>query len=163
MNEDKKFSYTYSTPTEEEKRRAAKIQKEYAPKQNQEKSQGDFAKLKELDKKVKVPAKAVAIIMGIIGFLCLGLGMSMVLEWEILIWGSLLGVVGITLMAVSYYTHNKILAARKKKYADEILKLTKSILKEDGISINIVDSVRDIKEEDLKGKNTDSEYDYGKD
>lgn len=150
MSEDKKFSYTYSTPTEEERREVLKIREAYSP---EKKETGDVEKLKSLDKKVKMPAKAIALTMGIIGFVCFGFGMSMVLEWDILIWGSLLGIVGIVLMSISYWVHNKILAARRKKYSDEIFKLSGNILKEDGISINIVDTKinGDLeKEEDFK-------------
>ncbi len=53
----------------------------FAPKGGKKKD-GKLTQLKKLDKAVKVPAKVVASIMGIIGFCCFGFGMAMSLEWQ---------------------------------------------------------------------------------
>ena len=138
--DDKEFNYTYSAPTAEEKRDILKIQRQYLPNEKQDK-EGKLIQLKKLDNVVKAPAKAVSIVMGIIGFLCFGLGMSMALEWQIVLWGALVGVVGLVLMGFAYPVHNKILAKRKEKYAEQILELSQNLLgmEGDNLSFDIKD------------------------
>ena len=128
--EDKEFKYTYSAPNAEEKKEILKIQSQYLPKESEQKEE-KMALLKKLDGKVKAPAKAVSSIIGVIGFLCFGLGMSMVLEWQMILWGAILGIVGLVLMVFAYPVHNKILAKRKEKYAKQILELSQDLLNED--------------------------------
>ena len=49
-----------------------------------------------------------------------------------LMWvGIIVGVVGILLVSINYPMYNKILAARKRKYAGQIIELSKSILNEE--------------------------------
>ena len=137
--DDKEFNYTYSAPTEEEKKQILKIQREYSPKE-QESKEEKFLRLKKLDAVVKAPAKAVSSVIGVIGFLCFGLGMSMVLEWQMILWGAIVGIAGLVIMAVAYPIFNKILAKRKEKYAEQILELSKNLLnenKEDNVTLDI--------------------------
>lgn len=136
--EDKEFKYTYSAPTEEEKKDILKIQSQYLPDEKLDKD-GKLARLKKLDGIVKAPARAVSIIMGIIGFCCFGFGMTMVLEWQMVLWGAILGIVGLVLMGFAYTVHNKILAKRKKRYAEQILELSENLLsgEKDNVSLDI--------------------------
>ena len=137
--EDKEFKYTYSAPTAEEKKEIQKIQSQYLPKELEQKDE-KIMRLKKLDSKVKAPAKAVSIVMGVIGFCCFGLGMSMALEWQMILWGAIVGIVGLVLMGFAYTVHNKILAKRKGKYAEQILELSQNLLNEnneDNISLDI--------------------------
>ena len=137
--EDKQFKYTYTAPTEQEKKEILKIQSQYMPKEQESKDE-KFARLKKLDGSVKTPAKVVASIVGVIGFLCFGLGMSMVLEWQIILWGAIVGIVGLVLMAVAYPIFNKMIAKRKAKYAEQIIELSQNLLndsKEDNVSLDI--------------------------
>lgn len=127
---DKEFKYTYSAPTAEEKKEILKIQSQYLPKERDTK-EARVVQLKKLDVIVKAPAKVVAIITGVIGFCCFGFGMTMSLEWQIISWGAILGIIGLVLMAVAYPIFNKILAKRKKKYAEQILALSHVLLNED--------------------------------
>ena len=138
--DDKEFKYTYSAPTAEEKKEIQKIQSQYLPK-TQETKDEKITRLKELDKKVKAPAKAVSSVMGVIGFLCFGSGMSMALEWQMILWGAVVGVVGLVLMGFAYTVHNKILAKRKEKYAEQILELSRDLLngERDNVSLDIKD------------------------
>ena len=137
--EDKEFSYTYSAPTEEEKKEILKIQRQYMPKEQETKDE-KMSRLKKLDFVVKAPAKAVSSVVGVIGFCCFGLGMSMALEWQMILWGAIVGIVGLVLMAFAYPIFNKIFAKRKEKYAEQILTLSKNLLneeKEDNVSFDI--------------------------
>ena len=136
--DDKEFKYTYSAPTAEEKKDILKIQRQYLPQEKQDK-EGNLARLKKLDNIVKAPAKAVSSLMGVIGFLLFGLGMSMALEWQIVLWGAIVGVVGIVLMGFAYPLYNKILAKRKEKYAEQILGLSQNLLsgEEDNVNLDI--------------------------
>lgn len=138
------FKYTYSAPTVEEKKEILKIQRQYLPQKEEEKD-GKLNQLKKLDKAFKVPAKVVASIMGIIGFCCFGLGMAMSLEWQILLWGAVLGIFGLVLMALAYPVFNKIFEKRKKKYSEQFLTLSQSLLKsqEDNVSLDIKQVTKD--------------------
>lgn len=113
--------------------------------QKEEEKDGKLNQLKKLDKAVKVPAKVVATIMGVIGFCCFGFGMTMSLEWQMLLWGALLGIAGLVLMAFAYPVFNKIFAKRRKKYSEQILALSQSLLKsqEDNVSLDIKQVTKD--------------------
>ena len=137
--DDKEFNYTYSAPTEEERKEIQNIQRQYMPKDAETKDE-KMAKLRKLDVIVKTPAKAISSIIGVIGFLCFGLGMSMALEWQMILWGAIVGIVGLVLMAFAYPIFNKIFSKRKEKYAEQILALSKNLLnanKEDNVSFDI--------------------------
>lgn len=136
--DDKEFKYTYSAPTADEKKDILKIQSQYLPKEQETKDE-KIVRLKKLDGIVKAPAKAVSSVVGVIGFLCFGLGMSMALEWKMILWGAVVGIVGLVLMAFAYPIFNKILAKRKEKYADQILTLSKNLLNEnkDNVTLEI--------------------------
>ena len=127
MNKDEKFEYTYTAPTERERRVIEDIKKQYEPKASVD---SDFVRLRKLDEKVKRAPAIVSIIIGIVGVLTLGLGMTMVIEWNTMLWGVVVGVIGLALTAVTYPIHNAILKRNKKKYAEQILKLSDDILNE---------------------------------
>ena len=137
--DDKEFKYTYTAPTDEEKKEIEKIQRQYLPKE-QEIRDEKLTQLKKLDFIVKAPAKAVASVIGVIGFCFFGLGMSMALEWQLILWGAIVGIVGLVLMAFAYPIFNKILVMRKEKYAEKILALSRNLLnddKEDNVTFDI--------------------------
>ncbi|MGN1104940.1 MAG: hypothetical protein ACI4QI_08770 [Candidatus Coproplasma sp.] len=122
---EERFNYTYTAPTEEERREIESIRNAYLPK-NQEK--GKLQRLKELNNKVNTIARVVGISVGVIGLLIFGLGMSMAMEWALYVWGTVVSLVGCGIMAVAYplwrLTHNKL----KQKYSEEILKLSEELL-----------------------------------
>ena len=110
---------------------AQRIAEEYAPKKETK-----VVQLKKLDEKVKRPAEITGIVLGIIGALILGAGMSCVLTdfgpsgQAGLIAGIIVGVVGLIIAGVAYPIYNKILVTRKQKYAYEITELAKEITEE---------------------------------
>ena len=91
--------------------------------------------LLELDKKVKRPAEILAYITGTVGALVMGTGMSLIMT-EIgavlglaatTLPGVIAGVIGLAVTVLNYPLYKRFLAARRKKYAPEILKLSQEI------------------------------------
>ena len=108
-----------------------KIRTQYTEKQHTE-----LDALKELDAKVKRPANVFAYTYGSIGTIVMGAGMSLVMT-EIgatiglasaMVPGIVIGVIGMGMALSTYPIYKKMLAARKKKYAPEILKLSEKLL-----------------------------------
>ena len=128
MDENKEFNYTYSAPTSEEKKEIEYIRKQYVEKQEKKGKDEKMQRLRTLHSKVKSPALAISLTMGIVGTLIFGLGLSMVLEWGLLVLGSLVAVVGLAPIISAYWAHNKILERQKKKYGEEILRLSQELL-----------------------------------
>ncbi len=109
-----------------------KIRTQYTEKQHTE-----LDALKELDARVKRPANVFAYIYGSVSAIIMGAGMSLVMT-EIgatiglanaMIPGIAIGVVGMGMALSTYPIYKKMLNARKKKYAPEILKLSEKIMK----------------------------------
>ena len=97
-----------------------------------EKSPSALDELKALDRRVKRPADIIAYLFGTVGALVLGIGMCLAMEviGSYLIPGIAIGAVGIMMVSFTYSIHKAVLAARRKKYGDEILALSESILAE---------------------------------
>ncbi len=110
---------------------AQKIRTQYM-----EKEATELDELRALDKKVKRPANAFAYSFGSIGAIIMGFGMSLVMTdigstvgvADPLVPGIIIGVVGMLMAIINYPIYNGILASRKKKYADKILKLSEKIM-----------------------------------
>ena len=83
-----------------------------------------------LDRKVKRSAVLLAAVLGVCGTLLFGLGLSMVLEWAMYLWGSLVSLAGAVLAAVAAPLYRLVYGRRKKKYAEEILRLSSELLNE---------------------------------
>lgn len=131
-NENKKegFHFTYSAQEQEEVR---KIRQKYQP---QEESKID--KLRRLDAKVTQKASKVSLIIGILGALIMGIGMSLSMTelWEQLgfesttgmILGIVIGTAGILLICLAYPTYAYVLKKEREKIAPEVLKLTEELM-----------------------------------
>lgn len=109
-----------------------KIRSQYTQAQNTE-----LDALKALDSKVKKPAHVFAYTYGSLGAVIMGTGMSLVMTdigpmvglGNAMVWGIIVGIVGMGMTVSTYPIYRKILAGRKKKYAHEILKLSEKIMK----------------------------------
>ena len=121
------FNFRYTAPTEEERKEIDSIRRQYSP---QEQTETKLERLRRLDSLVKNTAVVWSLIFGIIGCLVFGLGLTMVLEWNILLWGIVLMVIGSVPMAIAYPIYNKLLKKGKAKYGDEILRLSEELLNE---------------------------------
>lgn len=122
MDNNEKFEYTYSA---EQQAELENIRKKYLP---QEETKMD--KLRRLDKSVTRRGTVISIVTDIAGTLIMGLGMCMCLEWQQFVWGIILGVLGIAVLAAAYPVFNKITQKQKEKIAPEILRLTEEIERE---------------------------------
>ena len=93
--------------------------------------------LKALDAKVKKPANVFGYAYGSIGAIVMGAGMSLIMTdigtkiglTATLVPGIAVGVAGLAMSCTTYPIYKKILNARKKKYAHQILELSDRITK----------------------------------
>ena len=127
------FSYTYSAREQAELK---KIREKYiAPTEQEDK----MTRLRRLDASVTNTAQAVALVVGIIGTLVLGFGMSLIMtnlsdvlglqnDMAMLI-GIIIGVVGGVVASIAYPVYNVIVKAKRKKLAPEIIRLTDELMK----------------------------------
>ena len=132
-NENNGFQYTYSAKEQAELKR---IRDKYtAPTETEDK----MARLRRLDASVTNTAQAVALVLGVIGTLILGFGMSLCMTdlGEILgsyrdmamVIGIIVGIVGGILASLAYPIYNAIVKAKRKKLAPEIIRLTDELMK----------------------------------
>ncbi len=123
MDKSEKFEYTYSPKQQTE---LEKIRRKYS--EDTEETKMD--RLRKLDKSVTRPGTTIAVALGIIGTLTMGVGMCCVLEWDIFVPGIIIGVIGMAVMGTAYPVYKAVTALRKKKIAPEILRLTDEIEQE---------------------------------
>ena len=121
------FNYKYTAPTEEERKEIDSIRRQFAP---QEQTETKLERLRRLDGLVKNTAIIWSLVLGVIGCLIFGLGLTMVLEWSILLWGIVLMVIGSVPMAIAYPVYKLALNKGKAKYGDDILRLSEELLNE---------------------------------
>ena len=88
-------------------------------------------KLRRLNRQVTSAATMIALILGVVGVLIFGGGMSLVLVKGIWIWGVLLGAVGAMVFGVAYPVYRWVFNRNKKKYGAEILQLSEELLRGD--------------------------------
>ena len=92
--------------------------------------------LRALDTKVKRPVNVFSYILGSIGAVVMGSGMSLVMTdigatlglSATMPVGIVIGAVGLAMALVTYPLHNRLLRARKAKFADEIIALSDKIV-----------------------------------
>lgn len=101
-----------------------------------EKEHTGLDELKQLDAKVKRPANLFAYIFGSISAIIMGAGMSLVMTdiaqtvgiANPMLYGIIIGVVGMLMAVVNYPVYKRILSSRRKKYADKIMALSDKIM-----------------------------------
>lgn len=128
MNTVESFNYTYSAPTEEERREIESIKRQYA---KGGEAESRLERLHRLHSSVMNFANAVSIAIGVVGTLIFGLGMALAMEWNDIIWGILCGVVGLVIAMLAYPAYKISLAAGKRKWGEEIVKLSDELLGEE--------------------------------
>lgn len=102
-----------------------------------EKEHTGLDELKELDTKVKRPANVFTYIFGSISAIIMGSGMSLVMTdigtsigmKNTMLYGIIIGTIGLSLAIVNYPIYKGIRGSRRKKYADKILALSDKIMK----------------------------------
>lgn len=128
MSQTNTFSYKYSA---KENTEVQEIRKKYLPEQRNK-----MDELKELDAKVKSPASRFAYIFGCISAIIMGAGMSLVMTDigqmigldETMALGIVIGVIGMILAIATYPIYKKMFTSRKRKYAEQILRLSEEIM-----------------------------------
>lgn len=131
QNEKDSFRYTYSASEQQELR---KIQQKYQP---QEESKMD--KIRRMDADVTQKATIFSVIIGVIGALILGTGMSLSMTelgavlgisgTASMMIGIVIGTIGIILVCLAYPVYNYTLKKEREKIAPEILRLTEELMK----------------------------------
>ena len=102
-----------------------------------EKEHTGLDELKELDTKVKRPANVFAYIFGSISAIIMGAGMSLVMTdiaetvgiQNPMLYGIVIGIIGMFMAIINYPIYKGILGTRRKKYADKIIALSDKIMK----------------------------------
>lgn len=126
MNTEKQnevFEFNYSARQQEE---IQKIRKKYAPPQEDKLEQ-----LRRLDAGVTRKGSTMALIVGILSALLLGLGMSCCMVWggDLFLPGILVGVAGLVGVALAYPLYERITRKERERIAPEILRLSDELLK----------------------------------
>ncbi len=125
MNNNEKFNYTYSAAQHQE---IKMIRDKYAA---PERSENKMEQLRRLDKSAVKPGTIISLIVGVLGTLILGIGMSMcmVLGNEMFIPGIVIGIAGMIGVIVAYPIYNAVTKKRREKLAPEIMRLTEELMK----------------------------------
>lgn len=129
--EKEKFQYTYSAKQQEE---IKNIRKKYvAPEEDK------MEQLRRLDRSVTQKASTVALSVGIIGALILGIGMSLVMsEFSkvlgpyqdlAMVIGIFIGIIGLIPVCCAYPLYNRTIRKEREKIAPEIIRLTDELIK----------------------------------
>lgn len=131
MENKNSFQYTYSAKEQDEIKR---IRKHYlTPDAREDK----LAQLRRLDAAVSSGATTAALVVGILGALLMGSGMSLIMtpigkalgSFLAMVIGLALGIFGMGLVALAYPVYRRRLEKGRKKIAPEILRLTDELLR----------------------------------
>jgi len=128
---DNSFEYNYSAKEQAE---IKKIRERYAAKAEPEEDK--MAQLRRLDESVTKKGTVASLIMGILGTIIMGTGMSTVMTeigdflgvYAIPI-GVAVGCVGIIMVALAYPIYMHITKKERERIAPEIIRLTDELLK----------------------------------
>lgn len=123
------FCYTYSALEQEE---IIYIRNKYLPREEDK-----MERLRRLHRSATRKAQTWALVLGVIGALIMGSGMSLVmtdigsvLAWEnAFIPGIVIGIIGIIPVALAYPAYSFILRRQRRRIAPEILSLSEELLK----------------------------------
>lgn len=117
------FQYTYSA---EQQKEIADIRSKYLPKEEDKMEQ-----LRKLDQSVTKKGTVMALVVGIVSAMLLGIGMCCCMVWD-KVWfvpGILIGLIGIAGIIAAYPIFTHITNKEKERLAPEILRLTEELMK----------------------------------
>lgn len=125
-NNGETFNYAYSADV---KKQLDKITNKYKAVDNKETK---LDQLKRLDESVTKPGTIVAMILGIVGALVMGTGMSlcMVVQGTWFVPGIIIGLLGMAIAGIAYPVYMKITKKEKMKKGPMILALAQEIANE---------------------------------
>lgn len=128
MENEETFKMTYSARQQEE---IQSIRKKYMPPE-----ENKLEQLRALDAGATKRAAKVSILVGVIGTLIMGVGMSLfmsdlsqILGPAALPAGIVIGAMGIAILSCAYPLYNHTLKKAREKVAPEILRLTDELMK----------------------------------
>lgn len=130
-NTDTGFKYTYSAKEQDEIKR---IRQKYTVQE-----EDGMTRLRKLDAQATSKATMVSLVLGIVGALVMGTGMSLIMTdlagiLGITAMGSMIvgvgvGVIGMVLVSLAYPVYKKVLKSEREKIAPEIIRLSEELLK----------------------------------
>ena len=128
MENKEGFRFTYSAAQQQE---VENIRKKYLPTE-----ENKMDRLRRLHHSASRKALIWSLVLGIIGTLILGAGMSLfmtelgaALGHLAMVIGIAMGVAGMILAALAYPVYNRVLKRQRQKIAPEILRLTDELMK----------------------------------
>ena len=128
MEHNDSFKMTYSAQQQEE---IQSIRQKYVPKE-----ESKMDRLRALDARVTQKATMVSILVGVIGALILGVGMSLIMSdfgaslgMAAFPVGIALGIIGLVLVALAYPVYTRTLKKEREKIAPQIIQLTDDLMK----------------------------------
>ena len=132
--ENKEFRYTYSAKDQEELKR---IREKYCSVPDEQENK--MERLRKLDASVTNAALSASLVLGVVGALILGFGMSLIMTELSVILGAYrdkammigisVGVVGGIIASLAYPIYRATVKHKRKKIAPEILRLADELLK----------------------------------
>lgn len=120
-SENNSFEYTYSAKQQQE---IENIRKKYLPKEEDK-----METLRRLDRSAERPGTIWSIVVGVIGSMLFGIGMSCTIVWgnALFVPGIIVGVFGMAVMGVAYPMYKGITKKQRAKVADRVLELSKEL------------------------------------
>lgn len=121
--ENKKDSFEYSYSAEQQKE-IEQIRKRYLPQEEDKMEQ-----LRKLDQSATKKGTIYSIVVGVIGTLVMGVGLTCTLEWgeTLLIPGIFIGLLGMALIGIAYPLYARVTKKEREKIAPQILALTEKL------------------------------------
>ena len=119
---NEKFTYSYYPARNDE---AERIAAKYLS--AEQKSDSDLERLKRLDRRAELPGTVAGIATGLFGVLILCLGIGLVLSFDHLTMGLILGLAGLGVAAIATPVSRAVTKRSREKYRDEILALSEKI------------------------------------
>lgn len=116
-----RFKLKYSAPENDE---LDVIRSKYVKKETQ---LSKMDELRRLDAGTENKATAISLVVGSVGTLILGLGMSCAMVWNLMALGIVVGVIGMLVAAVAYPLYQKELKKQRDKIAPDVLRLIEEI------------------------------------
>ena len=110
--------------SERDQKKAEGIRRQYVSREENKMEQ-----LQKLDSRVKLPGKIAGSILGVIGALVMGAGMSLVMVRGNMAMGLALSIPGLAVLLLGFLAYYLITGSRKKKYAAEIMRLSGDVMK----------------------------------
>lgn len=130
-NTETSFKFTYSAKEQDEIKR---IRQKYTVQE-----EDGMTRLRKLDAQATSKATELSLVLGIVGALVMGTGMSLIMTdlasilgmnyIGSLVIGIVAGVLGMILVALAYPVYKKVLKNEREKIAPEIFRLSEELLK----------------------------------